>query len=988
MSCRRRPRLIETPRGRRFVGELTKDDDCREALPASADIISERPTLLLVAGIGASAGGLEALESFFDHVPTSSGIAFVVVTHQQPGHTSLLPQLLARHTQMAMVAVVDPTVVEANHVYLTTPGTNLVLFGGVLHCIPRGPEHALDLPVDCLFRSLAREYGRRAVAIVLSGNGSDGTLGANDIASASGMVMIQEPQTAHYPSMPLSVERAVEVDYALPVDELAGRLLDHAQNASLDRASLESTAADTHSETWTTVVLSALRDHTGHNFAENDDNTIRRRITRRMNLLNVASLQRYSTYIQASAGEADALFKEMLIGVTSFFRDAEAYVALFASVLPALLASRPVDRVLRVWVPGCSSGEEAYSLAIALLELLEGTQQRCSIRIFATDLNAHAIGIARIGIYPASIAAHVSHDRLERFFVAQGDCYRVRKELRDWVVFTTHDVIDEAPFTKLDLLSCRNVLIYFNTELQRRLILRFHYALREGGVLFLGSSENVGVFAELFEPIDSRQRIFRRLGVARDHAAAHFQNLTRVGGDVEHAHRQRSRRYPSIPSSSLGSADRVLLNELVPPCLILRERGDLMHVHGRTASFLEPASGAATRVNVFKIMRPELQMVLVSALHQSGREPDTVVHRTVRLHTDGQALRVDLKVRQLRQPATFHGLFVVSFESRRQRPDVSLALDVGRGDVLEHGAMVDLPRDLQRSRRSPPTTIQGRETSGAAPRTINEALQNANADLETSKTDTHFLNEELHTINAELNVKTSESSNTSEDMCNLPSGTDMATVFLDMELNIKGFTKHATRFINLLPSDIGRPIAHLTSKLQYEHLARDASEVLQTLVAKEVEVRGPGDNGCIMRVAPYRTVDNAIVGLAVTFSEKTRIKRPQATSHQLQSALQSSPTTASAQDRNLRFIWACGPVFGRPCVDVVGNTDSDLLAPGEAMNLVNIKDRVMRTRISVRDQIKLTLGSRTTVLHLCAEPSVEMGEVVGIVCVMTELPCV
>jgi two-component system CheB/CheR fusion protein len=830
-----------------------------------------------IVGMGASAGGLEALQEFFAHMPPDSGMAFIVVTHQPPDHTSLMPELLARHTEMPVVSAASGTKVEPNRVYVAPPADNLAILQRTLHLMQVDPQATLRLPIDYFFRSLAQDQRERAIGVVLSGTGTDGTRGLREIKGASGMVMVQAEQSAQYTGMPRSAIATELVDYVLPVGELPKQLIAYAEGPYYARGEpVEAHDAELPAALQQIFVL--IRNQTGHDFSSYKPNTIRRRIERRMNVHQIAGLDSYLHFLQLNPAELQVLFKELLIGVTSFFRDPDAFNILASKVLPSLVSGKPKDDLLRVWVPGCSTGEEAYSLAILLRECMESVGKHLSVQIFATDLDPDAIAVARAGLYPNVVAADVAAQRLERFFLGEDGCYRVKKELREMLVFAPQNVIADPPFTKLDLLCCRNLLIYLNSKLQQRILSLFHYALRPEGVLFLGSSESIDGFGQLFTAIDKKWKIFRRQEVMPGTYVAELP-LAGLGA--------RTGDSPApIRSSSEAAgvnlqrmAERVLLDDLVPPTVIVHERGEVVYIHGRTGRYLEPAAGTQTTTNIFNMVRQGLHVALADALRRAEQQAEAV-RRGVRVRTEGGVTVTDLKVQRIQHPEALRGLFRVTFEPVPGRSDE--LSEVSATSEGPPSRTAELEHELQHTKESHQGTVEELAMSNEELRATNEELQSANEELETSKEEMQSLNEELQTVNAELQGKIEQLSRANDDMKNLLNGTDIATIFLDARLCIKRFTAQARRVVRLIPSDTGRPIGDLMSSLRYDGLVDDALEVLSTLVSKEREVQGTDGAWYQLRILPYRTTDNVIEGLVLTFVDITKLKQAQVSQRILQ----------------------------------------------------------------------------------------------------------
>lgn len=824
-----------------------------------------------VVGIGASAGGLESLELLFKNAPNDTGMAFVVVTHQHPDHPSLLPELMGRMTAMPVVETSDGTRLLPNHVYVGTPGGLLEIRDGTLHRVTDVEGQGRTLPIDHFLCSLAIDLKPRAICIILSGTGTDGTLGLKEIKANLGMVMVQQPQSAKYAGMPTSAIATGLADYVLPPESMADQLVLYSEGPYL-RLEHEDEEAPFVPPEPLQKILGLLRRRTGHDFSTYKSNTIRRRIERRMNVHQVRAPELYIRFLQENPHELDILFKELLISVTSFFRDTEAWEAL-QQQLKELIRSRTDQSGLRAWVPGCATGEEAYSLAIALHEAMDAVDLHHEVQIFGSDLDPEAIETARAGQYPEGITANVSAGRLDRYFTHEEGTYRIREEIRDCVVFAPQNLIRDPPFTRLDILSCRNLLIYLNAEQQKKLLPVFHYALKPGGLLFLGPSETITVFTDLFEPLDKRWKIFRR----KDSASVRWSLPGPPVQSVGKAGTVPVLPIPSREPTLSTPIERFLLKRFVPAAVVVNERGEIVHVHGRTGEFLEPAQGTP-RHHVLDMAREGLQVELAAAIRQALRQESTITRQNVEVKDNGTSISANLTVERLREPESLRGLLLITFS----RTPPAKPAGAGRGKQKKNQGddrAQRLERELQYLKESHQTIREELETSNEELKSTNEELQStneelqsSNEELETSKEEMQSLNEELTTVNSELQSKLDELSQANDDMQNLLNSTDIATVFLDNDLNIKRFTEQARLLVRLRPTDVGRPISELASSLKLDNLAADCREVLRTLNFRESEVATTSGGWFLMRIVPYRTADNLIDGLVLTFVDIGRLK--------------------------------------------------------------------------------------------------------------------
>jgi len=836
-----------------------------------------------ILGIGASAGGLEALDLFLRNVPAKSGMAFVIVQHLDPTHKGIMVELLQRSTPMPVLQVKDHMKVEPDHVYVIPPNNDLSLLHGVLHLLPPASPRGLRLPIDFFFRSLADDCQERSVGVILSGMGSDGTLGLRAIKEKAGVVFVQLPTSAKFDGMPRSAIDAGLADVIAPVEELPRKIAAYIQHVPL--LALPNLSLDDRASGALDKILILLRGQTGHDFSLYKKNTIYRRIERRMSLHQVDKIADYVRYLQANPREADLLFKELLIGVTNFFRDPAVWEQLKTEVLPTLLASRPNGGILRAWVPGCSTGEEAYSLAMTFKEALEQSKpvRNVSLQIFATDLDKDAIDKARLGVYPTNIAADVSEERLRRFFVQEERGYRVCKEIREMVIFAPQNLVMDPPFTKLALVSCRNLLIYLTPELQKKLLPLFHYSLNPEGFLLLGSAETIGSSTEMFTPLAGKLRLYRRLGSAPrteliDFPPAFSPPRPAAAGAASGGMK------PAVNVQSL--ADHLLLQRYAPAAVLTTDTGDIVYISGRTGKYLEPAAGKANW-NIFAMAREGLRHTLSEACRKALRQQDPITLRDVKVGTNGGTQFVDIAVQPLTEPEALRGMVMVVFTdvappvktpppTKGQRTAAAARHGEQREQELRHAQ-----EEAQSIREEMQTSQEELKSTNEELQSTNEELQSTNEELTTSKEEMQSMNEELQTVNHELQSKVDELSLASNDMKNLLNSTDIATLFLDETLQVGRFTTQTSKIIKLIPGDMGRPITDITSTLLYPTLAEEAREVLRTLVFTEKTVPDNSGNWFRVRIMPYRTHENKIDGLVITFTDIT-------VSHKLEAALRET----------------------------------------------------------------------------------------------------
>jgi len=861
-----------------------------------------------VIGIGASAGGLAAFEAFFAAIPedTAPGMAFVLVQHLAPDHKSILTDLIQRCTPMQVFEVVDGMTVQANCVYVIPPGRDMVFLGGRLQLLEPVAPRGHHLPIDIFFRSLAREQHARAICIILSGTGSDGTEGLRAVKGEGGMIMVQTPDSAEFNGMPLSAIGAGLADYQLPPAEMAAQIFAHTAG-TFSKAAAASAGGSLGDKALQKIFI-LLRDHNGHDFSKYKPSTIHRRIERRLVVTHLDTLDNYLIFLQENPAEIEVLFHDLLIGVTAFFRDPPAFKALEERVIPKIFADKSAGGTIRVWSPGCSTGEEAYSLAILLQEGFERFKTNVKVLVFATDIDSQAIATARAGVYPAKIADTLTPERLARFFSREpaGTTYRINKNIRELLVFSEQNVIKDPPLSKLDLISCRNLLIYMGGDLQKKLIPLFHYALNPGGYLFLGTSESVNDFSHLFVTLDSKLKLYRRESDANEtqHAglgrfisplAARHIGLAPVAGRIVSSGKLSLREL----------TEQALLRQVAPTGALVKSNGDILYLHGRTGMYLEPAQGAIGVDNILSMAREGLRRDLTTCLNQAVTEKKTVNRPGLLVKTNGNFTAVNLTICPLASrpvlvsdaqdrsgeygdPAATAIFLVILEEALPFNVNHGQQVDLMEGDEETTGSegsdesradarISTLKQELWAQEEYLQTTNEEFKSTNEEMQSVNEELQSTNEELQTSREEMQSINEELATVNYELQTKVADLSRANNDINNLLAGTGIATIFLDNELRILRFTPNAAGIINLIEGDMGRPLDHMVSNLVgYERLSEDTRAVLDTLVPKEIEVQAKEGSWYILRIRPYRTLGNVIEGLVLTFVDITGPKRAQA----------------------------------------------------------------------------------------------------------------
>ncbi|MFT5698587.1 MAG: two-component system CheB/CheR fusion protein [Desulforhopalus sp.] len=813
-----------------------------------------------VVGIGASAGGLEAFEAFVKALPDNYGFAYILVVHLDPTHVSVLPEIIQRKTKMKVCQVADNIKIMPDQIYIIPPNKDLAILNDTLQLLETKKPRGANLPIDSFFRSLAQTRGNKAVGIILSGTGTDGTLGIRAIKGEAGMVMVQDLESAKYDGMPRSAIASGMADFILSPDKMPEQLESYARYKTRDFDSSTKTGDEKLINALQRIYI-VLRNSTDHDFSLYKKNTIIRCIERRMQVHQIEDIDDYVRCLQESETETNILFKELLIGVTSFFRDIIPFELLKEKYLPELLQDKPDDYQVRVWVPGCSSGEEVYSIAIILREYMENVSRHFEVQIFGTDLDEQAINIARTGKYPHSIVADVTEERLKKYFTKGDDHYLINKSVREMVVFAPQNIIKYPPFTRLDLLCCRNLLIYFGQELQNKLFPIFHYSLNQDGLLFLGSSESIGQTTDLFTALDKKWKIYKCQSTSK--ARHPILNLPTVEPVVLLPQVENKRAGHSQDLNTVRLLKTILAESNLPPCVVIDDSANILYVHGRTGRFLEPAEGV-TCSNILKMARPGLHIELSRLISQMAVERQEIKTTNLRINDSSDYVDFNLTLRPL---ADFHTgqsrLTMVIFEQVLTENEEKTNFTPPYGQIEKSDEVKKLEDVLQ-------STIEEMETANEELKSSNEELQSTNEELETSKEEMQSLNEESATVNSELQSRIDDLIATNDDIKNLLDATEIATIFLDIDLQIRRFTPMATHLFHLTSADIGRPISHFATSLQDVQLVENAEKVLTDLGQQESEVNDNKGKKYRMRLRPYRTLNNVIDGVVVTFEDITQ----------------------------------------------------------------------------------------------------------------------
>ncbi len=831
--------------------------------------------------IGASAGGLEALEQFLGHVPENSGMAYVVIQHLDPTQKGMLPELLQRISSMKVFQVKNRMAVKPNFVYVIPPNKSMSIAKGVLHLVDPTEIRGLRLPIDFFMRSLANDRHEHAVGVLLSGMGSDGSLGLQAIKEQNGTVLVQDPANAKFDSMPRNAINSVIVDIVAPANELPLSLIKFLNHIPEIKSNPEIEVQDKNS---LEKIIILLRTHTGNDFSLYKKNTMYRRIERRMSVHQINKIDSYVRFLKENPKEVEILFKELMIGVTNFFRDAAVWEKLKETMISDLIADLPEGSVLRAWVAGCSTGEEAYSLAMVFKETLENINPRGGIllQIFATDLDNEAIESARKGVFNENITSDVSEERLKRFFTAQDGGYRINTEIREMVVFAQHNIIMHPPFTKLDILTCRNLLIYMDSELQKKILGLFYYSLNPEGIMLLGTSETLGTQSHLFKLADNKLKIYKR----QDNTTE-VQGLYNFPSSFSRSKpTSMEQKMPVKTSQNIEElADKLLLQHFSPPGVLVNVNGDIIYISGRTGKYLEPAVGKAN-LNIFAMLREGLRNEFPIGFRKAIQNRETVILHNIKVGTNGGTQYINVTIKCIDKPNPLIGMVMIIFTDLPKVLFTDIQENKGK-NIPASIIQSHLEEELRNTREEMQNSIEEMQTSQEELKSTNEELQSTNEELQStneeltsSKEEMQSLNEELQTVNAELQFKIDDYSRVNNDMKNLLNSTDIATLFLDKNLNIRRFTFQATKLFKLIKSDVGRPLTDLVSDLIYPEFAEDADEVLKTLIFKKKQTPTKDQRWFSIRIMPYRTFEDRIDGLVITFFNITDLKLMEAKLHE------------------------------------------------------------------------------------------------------------
>jgi len=837
-----------------------------------------------IVGIGASAGGIEAFSQVLEHLPADTGMAFVFIQHLHPGYESALTEILARQTSMAVVEADDDLKVEPNHVYVIPPSSYLGILHGRLQLLPRPERNERRLPIDQFFRYLAEDQGSRAIGVILSGTASDGVLGLKAIKAEGGIAFAQDEASAKYDGMPHSAIASGAVDSILPPARIAaelGRIARHpyvAQAVASDAPEILPASGDSLDK-----VFMLMRRHSGHDFTYYKHSTIQRRIRRRMLLHKLENLDDYVRFLHEHPAELDELFQDMLINVTGFFRDPEVYEALAEKVFPAMVTKDAPERPVRIWVPGCSTGEEAYSIAIALLEYLGEHAASAVVQVFGTDIDEVAISRARNGIYPENIAQDVSPERLRRFFSRIESGYQISKSIRDMCVFAIQNVIKDPPFSRLDLISCRNLLIYLGPVLQKRVMRVFHYALKPDGFMLLGTAESTGEHSDLFRAVDAKEKIYAKKAVATPIHVEFGTPVEVAPGPLPRAHPEAGkRRNTAGPMDVQKEADRVLMNRYVPAGVVINEHMEILLFRGRTGPYLEPTPGEAS-LNLLKMAREDLLVGVNAAVQEAVAGHAATSRRDLQLRVNGSTRSVEVEVTPLSDQGGTARCYLVVFKettppatgdqrgTQQARPET--------GD--EKDQEIDrLEQEVAATKEYLQSVIEQQETNNEELRSANEEIQSSNEELqsineelETAKEELQSTNEELATVNDELESRNVELARANNDLTNLIASVDIPMVIVGVDMRIRRFSPQSEKLLNLISADIGRPISDIKANIEVEDFTEMLTQAVDNMKTSEQDTRDKNGYWYSVRVRPYRTRENKIDGAVIAFIEINALRQ-------------------------------------------------------------------------------------------------------------------
>jgi len=840
----------------------------KKILKTQENSFQENDSLVIV-GIGASAGGLEAIQDFFAKMPSNTGLAFVVIQHLSPAHKSMMDELLAKYTKMKILVVKDGVKVQPNHIYLIPPAKKMTIFHGKLFLTGLDYKKGINLPIDIFFRSLAKDHGKNSVGVILSGTGSDGTLGIRAIKEAGGMVMVQDDRSAKFDGMPRSSIATGMVDYVLNPAQMPEKLLGYVQHPFINKTKDFKEELDQAEDALSKIIM-LLREHCGVDFSYYKPNTIIRRIEKRLGINQVEKIDDYIDFLEKNTHEIDTLYNELLIGVTKFFRDKDAFDEISEKIIPAIFENKDEQSEIRVWCAGCSTGEEAYSLAMLFQDYMDQNKIFTDIKIFATDLDKNSIEFAGIGIYPENVYYDISPESLAKYFTKKDDHYQIKESIRRMVVFATQNITKDPPFSKIDLITCRNLLIYLNQETQRKILSMFYFSLKPSGYLFLGSSESVGEFSG-FKSLNNKWRIFEYVqGYQPELNDALSLRLT---SNKERLPTSRNvnvlKSYEKIFSDGLLNQ---VLESYLPPSVILDDQYNVIQIINDVNQFLKLPQGQLS-YNILKLIKSDLSVMINSILRKAKKEEQQVTFENIVIDNEKEKkLFIDIKAGKFSDSRTKQTFFIISFVENNKTPlEVST---INKFDIKSqyHERLAELEKELQFTRENLQATVEELETSNEELQSSNEELVASNEELQSTNEELQSVNEELYTVNAEHQNKIQQLTEVNNDMDNLLKSTGIANIFLDKDLSIRKFTPKVLEIVSIMDMDVGRPIKHLSVGNIYKDFIKDIEFVQDSLkqFEKEISIKG---NFWLVRILPYRTKNNAIDGIVISFVDINELKK-------------------------------------------------------------------------------------------------------------------
>lgn len=851
-----------------------------------------------IIGIGASAGGLEALEIFVKNIPIDSGMSYIIVQHLSPDYKSLMVELLSKHTRLKVQRVEDGMIAEPDSIYLIPPRKSLTIFHGKLYLTDLSYGKVLNLPIDVFFRSLAEDQGEKAVGIILSGTGSDGTLGVRAIKGSGGMIIVQDPDSAKFDGMPKSAINTGLADYILAPENMPERIKGYFQHFYNYRTDNTANALFLD-ESSLLKILSIIKNKSGMDFTNYKPNTIIRRVERRISINQIDSASEYISLLLRSESEINTLYKDLLINVTKFFRDSDAFDIIKSKVIPNILKSKNPDDPVRVWSIGCSTGEEAYTLAMLFSEVMEDNDQDLSIKVFATDIDREAIEFAGYGLYPESIISDIGPQRLKKFFISRNEGYQINENIRKMVIFATHNIIKDPPFSKIDLICCRNMLIYLKPNAQRKILSIFHFSLNQEGYLFLGNSESIGELTNMFSVYDNKWKIYtykEGIYLPKPNDLL-FPMLNRDKSGI-------MRKEPFVPKDMdkervIDSIYETLINDYIPPSIIIDEKGELVYIIGNVQKYVSLPSGRIS-VNIQKILNKDILTIVNVAIHKVRKERKDIFYKGIKIGNDDNSILIDMRVRPLYDKRNRRMMIMVIFEEVKQKESRIIESEDDCQSSIQNQRIMDMEQELIYTKENLQAAIEELETSNEELQSTNEELISSNEELQSTNEELQSVNEELYTVNSEHQKKIEELTQLNNDINNLLKNTNIGTIFLDKQLLIRKWTPAIKSVINIIDTDVGRPIHHISHNTLYENFLDDIKKVLNTLKEKEVEIRGKDDKWFLMRIIPYRTIENAVDGVVITFVDITEIKEFEETIDRerrlLYSVLDNSPVCKTIVD--------------------------------------------------------------------------------------------